>query len=103
VFRLIYIMYVCKSKIKLSRYSNAGAKKERSYGLYSFLASTLDEVSSQRHATPALYLRGKTPGTHWIGGWLGLRAGPDTEVREKILCLYQGSNPGRPVNNQTLY
>jgi hypothetical protein len=41
-------------------------------------------VSGQRHAPTALYPRGRTPGTHWIGGWVGLRAGLDTEDIEKI-------------------
>jgi hypothetical protein len=36
-----------------------------------------------------------TPGTHCTGGWVGPRAGVDTEAR--------GSNPGRPVCSQTLY
>jgi hypothetical protein len=45
----------------------------------------------------------RTPGTHWIGGWVGPRAGLDAEARRKILCLCQGSNPGRLVRSQTLY
>jgi hypothetical protein len=39
----------------------------------------------------------RTPGTHCTGGWVGPRAGLDTEVRGKILCLYHGSNPDLPV------
>jgi hypothetical protein len=27
----------------------------------------------------------RTPITHWIEGWVGLRAGLDTEIRGKIL------------------
>jgi hypothetical protein len=27
------------------------------------------------------------PGTHWIGGWVGLRAGLDTEAGGKSLCF----------------
>jgi hypothetical protein len=38
-----------------------------------------------------------TPGTHCTGGWLGPRAGLDTEVRGKILCPCRGSNPDRTV------
>jgi hypothetical protein len=41
--------------------------------------------------------------THWIGGWVGLRAGLDTEARGKTLCLCQGLNAGHPVCSQTLY
>jgi hypothetical protein len=45
----------------------------------------------------------RTPGTHCTGGWVGPRAGLDAEARGKILCLYRGSNPSRPVCTQTLY
>jgi hypothetical protein len=37
--------------------------------------------------------RERTPGTHWIGGWMVLRAGVDTEARGKVLYLFRGSNP----------
>jgi hypothetical protein len=45
----------------------------------------------------------RTPGTHWIGGWVGPRAGLDAETRRKILCPCRGSNPDRPARSQTLY
>jgi hypothetical protein len=54
-------------------------------------------VSGQRHAPTALYPRGNDPGTHWIGGWVGLRAGLDTEVTGKIFYFCRGSNLDRPV------
>jgi hypothetical protein len=57
-------------------------------------------VSGQRHAPAVLYPRGKDPGTHFTGGWVGPRAGLDTEARGKILC--RGSNPALPVCSQTL-
>jgi hypothetical protein len=41
--------------------------------------------------------REKDPSTHCTGGWVGLRAGLDTEVRGQILCPSRGSNPDRPV------
>jgi hypothetical protein len=44
----------------------------------------------------------RTPGTHCKGGWVGPRAGLDTEDRGKILCPCRGSNPGRLVRIQTL-
>jgi hypothetical protein len=43
---------------------------------------------------------GRTPGNHWTGGWVGPRAGLDTEVRGKILLSLPGikpRSPGRPV------
>jgi hypothetical protein len=32
-----------------------------------------------------LYPRGKSPGTHWIGGWVDLRAGLDDVENRKFL------------------
>jgi hypothetical protein len=55
------------------------------------------EVSGQRHAPAALYPRERTTGTHCTGGWVGPRAGLDTEVRGKSLRLCRGSNPDRLV------
>jgi hypothetical protein len=72
------------------------------YSSYSFLTLALDWVSGQRHAPAALYPRERTAGTHCTGGWVGLRAGLNTEARGKILCFCQGWNPGRPVSSQTL-
>jgi hypothetical protein len=55
-------------------------------------------VSGQRHAPAALLPPGeRTPGTHCTGGWVGLRAGLDTEARGKIRCPCRGSNPDLPV------
>jgi hypothetical protein len=39
----------------------------------------------------------RIPGTHCTGGWVGPRAGLDTEDRGKILCPCRGSNPDHPV------
>jgi hypothetical protein len=76
----------------------------RRYSSYSFLTATLDggQWSASRHGR-ALPL-GKEPRTHWIDCWVGFRAGLDTEIRGKILCLCLclGSNPGRSVCSQTL-
>jgi hypothetical protein len=44
------------------------------------------EVSCQRHSPAALNPREWTPGTHCTGGWVGPRAGLDTEDRGKIFC-----------------
>jgi hypothetical protein len=40
-------------------------------------------MNGQRHAPGTLFPRERTTGIHWIGGWAGLRAGLDTEVRGK--------------------
>jgi hypothetical protein len=39
----------------------------------------------------------RTPGTHFTGGWVGPRAGLDTEARGKILSPCRGSNPDRKL------
>jgi hypothetical protein len=54
-------------------------------------------VSGQHHAPAILFPGERAPGTHCTGGWMGLRAGLDTEARGKILCPCRGSNPDRPV------
>jgi hypothetical protein len=92
---------VRKQKIKLCRYSSCRRQRERVYSFYSFLTSAPDGVSSQIHTPTGFSPRETTPGTHWLGGWLDLRAGLDTEARGKILCLCQGLNPGRSVCSQT--
>jgi hypothetical protein len=88
---------------KLLYYHHAGAKGERSYSSYSFLTSALHggewSVPHPSYALP----RERTPGTDWIGGWVGHTAGLDTEPKGKILFLRRGSNPSHPVCSQTLY
>jgi hypothetical protein len=71
---------------------------ERRYSSYSFSTSALGggEWSASRTGR-ALPPRERTPGTHCTGGWVGPRAGLDTEDRGKILCPRRGSNPDRPV------
>jgi hypothetical protein len=60
------------------------------------------EVTGQRHAPAAIYPGKGPPGTYWIGGCVGLRAGLDTEARGEILFHGRGSNPGSPLCSQTL-
>jgi hypothetical protein len=38
----------------------------------------------------------RAPGTSWIGGWVGLRAGMDTVEYRKMCCPFRELNPGRP-------
>jgi hypothetical protein len=45
----------------------------------------------------------RAPGSHGIGGLVGIRAGLYAEGRGKILCLCRGWNPSRPVRSQSLY
>jgi hypothetical protein len=61
------------------------------------LASALDggEWSASRPGrfTP----RERAPGTHWIVGWVGLRAVLDAVVKRKIPSLRRVSNPRTPI------
>jgi hypothetical protein len=79
------------------------APRERRHSSYSFLIPTLDGVSGQRHTPAAIYPREMTPETHCTGGWVGPRAGLDTEARGKILWLCWVSNSDRLLCSQTLY
>jgi hypothetical protein len=52
------------------------------------------EVSGQFHALATLPLpREIGPGTPWIGGWVGPRAGLDVVVKRKIPSPCQDLNP----------
>jgi hypothetical protein len=64
-------------KLKMSRYCHIGAKGER-HSSYSFLNSVLDGGEWSASRPGRVLPRERTPGTHWIGGWVGLRAGLDT-------------------------
>jgi hypothetical protein len=75
------------SWVKLSR-SIIQALTEREVQLLLILELALGGLSGQRYAPAALYPGKKTPCTHWIGGWVGLRAGLNTEARGQILCFW---------------
>jgi hypothetical protein len=60
-------------------------------------------VSSHCHTPAALYRRETIPNTHWIGGWVGLRAGVGTEAGGKIFASADYRTLGRPVCSRTLY
>jgi hypothetical protein len=55
------------------------------------------EVTGQLHTTTAL-----PPGIHWIGDWVGPRAGMDAMEKRKLLHC-QDSNPGSPARSLPLY
>jgi hypothetical protein len=46
------------------------------------------EVSGKRHVPAALYPWERAPGTQWIGDWVDLRAGLDTEARAQVRKLW---------------
>jgi hypothetical protein len=41
--------------------------------------------------------RKRAPGTHWIGGWVGPKVGPDAVVKRKIPSPRRESNPKIPI------
>jgi len=57
------------------------------------LAPDRDQWSA---SSPGCFIPGgKSYGTHWIGGWMNHRDGPEAVVKRKHPCLYWESNPGR--------
>jgi hypothetical protein len=73
--------------------------------IHIFLTLVLAGVNSQLHALAALYLGDKAPSTHWIGGWVGTRAGLD-DVEKRIFLTLPGlelRHLGRPARSQSLY
>jgi hypothetical protein len=55
------------------------------------------EVSGQLHVPAALPPRERAPSTHWIGGWMGLRAVLNAAVKRKIPSHRRESNPRTPI------
>jgi hypothetical protein len=84
--------YACIKKQSSPATRHDGSWEESRYSSYSFSTSALGGVSGQRHAPSALCAGERTPST---GGWVGLRAGLDTE--EKSFAL-----PGiEPLSSST--
>jgi len=52
------------------------------------------EVTGQLHAPSALSPY-TAPGSHWIGDWVGARAGLEAVAKENCPC--REYNPGRPA------
>jgi hypothetical protein len=72
--------------------------------IHVFLISALDggEWSASR---PGRLTPGREPGTHWIGGWVGLRGDLDDMEKRKFLSTSELElRPlGRPAYSQPLY
>jgi hypothetical protein len=77
---------------------HGGAWGERRYSSHSFTTSALGRGEWLASRPGRAFTPGeRTPGTPCTGGWVGPKAGLDTEVRGKILCPCRGSDPDRPV------
>jgi hypothetical protein len=73
--------------------------------IHIFLTSALFKVSGQLHAPAALPPGKEPPRTHWIGGWVGPRAGLDDVWKRKFLTLagLELLTLGHPGRSQSLY
>jgi hypothetical protein len=70
---------ICKDKA-VPQHTYGGAGGKRRYTSTHSQPRYYVWVSGQRHAAAAFYPRGRDPpGIHCTGGWLGPRAGLDTE------------------------
>jgi hypothetical protein len=45
------------------------------------------KVSGKLHALVALPPRERAPGAHWIGGWVGLKAGLDAVMKKFLASI----------------
>jgi hypothetical protein len=95
---LVHTASVLYTALKLSDYKPRRRLGERRYSSYSFAISALDggEWSASRPGR-AFTPGERTSGTHCTGGWVGPRAGLDTEARGKPFGLCRESNLDRPV------
>jgi hypothetical protein len=75
------------------------------YRLNVFLTSALVEGEWSASRPGRFTLGKRASSTHWIGGWVGLRAGLDGMEKWKFLTLLELElRPlGRPIRSQSLY
>jgi hypothetical protein len=77
---------------------HGGTWGERRYSSYSYLTSAtrwgwVVSVTPRPRFTPGE----RSPGTHWIGGWVDPRAALDVGAKRKVLCPCRGSNLDHPI------
>jgi hypothetical protein len=75
------------------------AQRWKRYSSTLSLTSALEGVGGQRHAPAALPPQ-KIPGTHFTGGWVGLRAGLDGCGKARP---HRESISGPPARTKSLY
>jgi hypothetical protein len=68
-----------------------------------FLTLALDGCEWATSHPSHFTLRERAPITHWIGGWVGPRAGLNTMEKRKIFCPYEESNLRHPAHSPLLY
>jgi hypothetical protein len=83
----------------LTKYHDMKTYKRVEVQLHAFLISALDGGKWSATRSDRFTAGERTPGTHWIGGWVGPRAGLEAVEKRKNLSPCRESNPGRPANN----
>jgi hypothetical protein len=66
-----------------------------------FLTSAIDGGEWSTSRPSRFPPRERAPGTHWTGGWVGPRAGPDAVEYGQISCLCRKLNLCRPASSYT--
>jgi hypothetical protein len=74
-------------------FSEHHAMGEWRYSSMYSLTSALDGGERPDSRPGRFAPRERAPGTHWIGGWVGPRAGLNTVVKRKIPSPRRESNP----------
>jgi hypothetical protein len=97
-------------KVKQSHNTPWRNRGERRHSSYWFMTSALDLGGGGCHQSCPGHTfypwEKEPPSTQWTGGWVGPRAGVETEARGKILLPLPGIKPQGPdqqVHSQTLY
>jgi hypothetical protein len=67
--------------------------------LHAFVTSTLGEGEWSALRSSHCNSRERVPGHHWIGCWVGPRAGLDAVAKRKISSLFRESNSGHVARN----
>jgi hypothetical protein len=72
--------------------------------IHIFLTSALVGGDCQLHAPASFTPAERALGTHWIGGWVGPRAGLDDVEKKKFFTLLglEIRSLGRPARSQSL-
>jgi hypothetical protein len=97
------IVKVKKGKLSLCLTKYYDRKMYRGVEVFLYLGTSRRWVVS--FTPPAFYPRGRSPGTHWIGGWVDPRAGMSDIEKWKFLTLpgLLLRPLGRPARSQMLY
>jgi hypothetical protein len=74
-----------------------GVLGEWMYSSTHSLTSALDEGEWSASCPGRFTSRERAPATHWIGGWVGPRAGLDAVSKGKIPSSHKDSKPDHPI------